>query len=97
MEKALYMTPDGHDPQTHHPSQVPAIVVKTEPVDMDEGPESLSSPIVISSSENEDFTRRQNLSREMISLHLLLNKIILMQGKLLHCWSSLCLVERVRK
>ena len=50
------MTPDGCDPQTHHLGQVPAIVVKTKPVDMDEGPESLSSPIVILSSKNKNFS-----------------------------------------
>lgn len=52
------------DPQTPRSSRVPAIVVKTEPVDSDEGhPESLSSPIVISSSENEEFTPKAKFAK----------------------------------
>ena len=45
-----------HDPRTPSLSRVPVIGVKTEPIDMDEGLKGLSSPIVISSSENEDPT-----------------------------------------
>lgn len=44
-------------PQTSRSSHAPAVAIKMEPVDMDEGLQKrLSSPIVITSSEEEDYT-----------------------------------------
>jgi len=51
-------------PHTPHSSHAPAIVIKTEPVDADEGiRKSLHSPIVITSSEEEDITPKARPSK----------------------------------
>ena len=54
---------EEHGPQTSRSSHAPVVAVKTEPVDMDEGLKSLSSPIVISSSEDEDPTPKAKPAR----------------------------------
>jgi hypothetical protein len=49
--------------RTLRSSHVPVAAVKTEPVDTDEGLKRLSSPIVISSSEDEDPTPKAKPAR----------------------------------